>query len=47
MGFGALARAFIAIFDGAALQYMADPDAAGHKDRFFMMIDAILAKAGV
>lgn len=45
--FGALARAFIAVFDGAALQYMTDPAAAGHRDRYFMMIDAILAKAGV
>jgi AcrR family transcriptional regulator len=45
--FGALARAFIATFDGAALQYMADPEGTGHEDRYFMMIDALLVKAGV
>ncbi|WP_237740711.1 TetR/AcrR family transcriptional regulator [Crystallibacter crystallopoietes] len=47
MEFGALARAFIAIFDGAALQYMTDPGAADHRSQFFMMIDALLTKAGV
>ncbi|MFD1210496.1 TetR/AcrR family transcriptional regulator [Arthrobacter sp. GCM10027362] len=47
LDFKELARAFITIFDGAALQYMADPDSGGHRDRYFMMIDALLAKAGV
>ncbi len=42
-----LVRSFLMIFDGAALQYMTAPEASPHRDHFFMMIDALLIKAGV
>jgi AcrR family transcriptional regulator len=45
--FPTLVRLFLMIYDGAALQYMTDPKAAGHDERFFMMVDALLDKAGV
>ncbi len=35
------------IYDGAAIQYMTDPKATDHRAQFFMMIDALLIKAGV
>jgi AcrR family transcriptional regulator len=42
-----LARTFLMIYDGAVLQYMTDPKATDHRDHFFMMVDALLIKAGV
>jgi AcrR family transcriptional regulator len=47
IGFGTLVRLFLMIYDGAAIQYMTDPMAADHSAQFFMMIDALLIKAGV
>ena len=47
MGFAALVRSFLMIYDGAALQYMTDPKATDHRALFFMMVDALLTKAGV
>ncbi|WP_255767678.1 TetR/AcrR family transcriptional regulator [Pseudarthrobacter sulfonivorans] len=47
ISFPTLVRLFLMIYDGAALQYMTDPTAAGHDARFFMMVDALLGKAGV
>ena len=47
MGFPALVRSFLMIYDGAALQYMTDPKATDHRALFFMMVDALLTKAGV
>lgn len=43
----ALVRSFLMIYDGAAIQYMTDPEAADHRALFFMMVDALLIKAGV
>jgi hypothetical protein len=40
-----LARTFIAIVDGASLQFIADPTADGHRDRFFRTLRLILADA--
>jgi AcrR family transcriptional regulator len=45
--FDALVRMFLMIYDGAAIQYMTDPKAIDHRAQFFMMIDALLLKAGV
>jgi AcrR family transcriptional regulator len=45
--FPALVRLFLMIYDGAAIQYMTDPKATDHRAQFFMMIDALLLKAGV
>lgn len=42
-----LVRSFLMIYDGAALQYMTDPRATDHRAHFFMMVDALLIKAGV
>ena len=42
-----LVRTFLMIYDGAAIQYMTDPKAADHRGNFFMVLDALLAKAGV
>lgn len=42
-----LVRSFLLVFEGAAIQCMADPDAIDHRALFFLMIDAILLKAGV
>ncbi|WP_263406480.1 TetR/AcrR family transcriptional regulator [Pseudarthrobacter sulfonivorans] len=47
ISFPRLVRAFLMIYDGAALQYMTDPNAADYSTQFFMMVDALLAKAGV
>lgn len=47
ISFATLVRSFLMIFDGAAIQYMTDPGASPHRDHFFMMIDALLIKAGV
>jgi AcrR family transcriptional regulator len=47
MEFAALVRMFLMIYDGAAIQFMTDPKAADHRAMFFMMIDALLLKAGV
>ena len=45
--FTALVRMFLMIYDGTAIQYMTDPKAIDHRAQFFMMIDALLMKAGV
>ncbi|MET3722074.1 TetR family transcriptional regulator [Arthrobacter sp. UYEF21] len=42
-----LVRAFLMIYDGAAIQYMTDPTATDPRALFFMMVDALLTKAGV
>ncbi|MBO1269332.1 TetR/AcrR family transcriptional regulator [Arthrobacter cavernae] len=42
-----LVRAFLMIYDGAAIQYMTDPKATDPRTLFFMMVDALLIKAGV
>lgn len=47
IGFPTLVRSFLMIYDGAAIQYMTDPKAADHQSMFFMMVDALLNKAGV
>lgn len=47
MEFATLVRIFLMVYDGAAIQYMTDPKAADHRAQFFMMIDALLLKAGV
>lgn len=47
IGLPTLVRLFLMIYDGAAIQYMTDPKATDHHAHFFMMIDALLLKAGV
>ncbi|WP_115788620.1 TetR/AcrR family transcriptional regulator [Arthrobacter silvisoli] len=47
MGFPTLARSFLMIYDGAAIQYLTDPKAVDHRAMFFMLVDALLIKAGV
>lgn len=47
MDIDTLVRSFLMIFDGAAIQYITDPEAADHRATFFMLIDALLVKAGV
>ncbi len=47
LSFETLVRSFLMIYDGAAIQYMTDPDATDHHAQFFMMIDALLIKAGI
>jgi AcrR family transcriptional regulator len=47
LGSSTLVRLFLMIYDGAAIQYMTDPKAVDHRAQFFMMIDALLIKAGV
>ncbi|MEO8221529.1 MAG: TetR family transcriptional regulator [Specibacter sp.] len=47
LGFDTLVRCFLMIFDGAAIQYMTAPGAVDHRAQFFMMVDALLIKAGV
>lgn len=42
-----LVRSFLMIYDGAVLQYMTDPKATDHRANFFMVLDALLTKAGV
>lgn len=41
------ARSFLMIYDGAVLQYITNPKAVDHRAMFFMMVDALLLKAGV
>lgn len=47
IGVPMLVRSFLMIYDGAALQYMTDPKATDYRAHFFMMVDALLIKAGV
>jgi AcrR family transcriptional regulator len=47
ISFPSLVRTFLMIYDGAALQYMTDPTATDHRTHFFMLLDALLIKAGV
>ena len=47
LGIPTLARSFLMIYDGAAIQYMTDPTATDHRALFFMMVDALLIKAGL
>jgi AcrR family transcriptional regulator len=47
IGFPMLVRSFLMIYDGAAIQYMTDHEAADHRNMFFTMIDALLTTAGV
>ncbi|MET3719255.1 MULTISPECIES: TetR family transcriptional regulator [unclassified Arthrobacter] len=47
IGFATLVRLFLTIYDGAAIQYMTDAKATDHRAQFFMMVDALLIKAGV
>jgi len=47
ISFDTLVRSFLMIFDGAAIQCMTAPEASDHRGHFFMMIDALLLKAGV
>ena len=47
MDFPMLVRSFLMIYDGAAIQYMTDPKAADYRSMFFMLVDALLVKAGV
>ncbi|WP_083510376.1 MULTISPECIES: TetR/AcrR family transcriptional regulator [Pseudarthrobacter] len=46
IGFPTLVRSFLMIYDGAAIQYMTDPKATDHRSMFFMLVDALLIKAG-
>ncbi|MFK0003537.1 TetR/AcrR family transcriptional regulator [Paenarthrobacter sp. NPDC090520] len=47
MDIDTLVRAFLMIFDGASIQYITDPEAVDHRANYFMMIDALLIKAGL
>ena len=47
ISFPTLVRSFLLVFDGAAIQYMSDPQAADHRAHYFMMVDALLIKAGL
>lgn len=47
LSFDMLVRSFLIIYDGAVIQYMTDSKAADYRALFFMMIDALLIKAGV
>ncbi len=47
LGIPALARSFLMIYDGAVIQYLADMKRTNHRAQFFMMVDALLIKAGV
>lgn len=47
IGFDTLVRCFLMVFDGMAIQYMTDPKATDFRGQFFMMVDALLIKAGV
>lgn len=42
-----LVRSFLMVYDGAAIQYMTDPKSIDHRAMFFMLVDALLTKAGV
>ena len=45
--FPTLARSFLMIYDGAAIQYLTNPKATDHRTMFFTLVDALLTKAGV
>ena len=47
IGFDTLVRCFLVVFDGAAIQFMTAPEAIDHRTQFFLMVDALLIKAGV
>ena len=47
MGFPTLVRLFLMVYEGAAIQYLADPKDTDHRTHFFMMVDALLIKAGL
>ncbi|WP_113719686.1 TetR/AcrR family transcriptional regulator [Arthrobacter dokdonensis] len=47
IGFDTLVRCFLMVFDGAAIQFMTAPEAIDHRTQFFLMVDALLIKAGV
>jgi AcrR family transcriptional regulator len=47
ISFPTLARSFLMIYDGVAIQYLTDAKAADHRAIFFMLVDALLIKAGV
>ena len=47
MDFPTLARSFLMIYDGAAIQYLTNPKATDHRTMFFTLVDALLTKAGV
>ncbi|MFE4194404.1 TetR/AcrR family transcriptional regulator [Paenarthrobacter sp. NPDC056912] len=47
MEIATLVRSFLMIFDGAAIQYITDPQATDHRGNFLMMVDALLIKAGL
>ncbi len=47
IGFNTLVRCFLMIYDGAAIQCMTAPEAIDYRAQFFMMVDALLIKAGV
>jgi AcrR family transcriptional regulator len=47
MSIPALVRCFLMIYDGAVLQYLTDPKSTDHRSLFFMMVDALLIKAGL
>lgn len=42
-----LARALIAVIDAASLQFLADPRSPDAKELYYLMIDALLHRAGV
>ena len=47
IAFPLLVRSFLLVFEGAAIQCMTDPEAIDHRALFFLMIDALLIKAGI
>ena len=47
IAFPLLVRSFLVIFEGAAIQCMTSPEAIDYRALFFLMIDALLIKAGV
>ncbi|MGY4543943.1 AcrR family transcriptional regulator [Arthrobacter sp. UYNi723] len=47
ISFPSLVRAFLMIYDGAAIQYLTDPKGTDSRALFSMMVDALLNKAGV
>ncbi|WP_081618204.1 TetR/AcrR family transcriptional regulator [Mycobacterium sp. 155] len=42
-----LVRSFLMIYNGAAIQYMTNPNATDHRAMLFILVDALLIKAGV
>ena len=47
IAFPLLVRSFLVVFEGVAIQCMTDPEAIDHRGLFFLLIDAILIKAGL